>query len=59
MTQSNDNKFEQQQSDAELAGLKNQVEGNLGENKDKSEEQAAEGIADNLAADNLAQGNDK
>ena len=48
MTQSNDNNFEQQQSDAEIAGLKNQVEGNLGNNKDKSEDAAAEGIADNL-----------
>lgn len=45
---SNDNKFAQQQSEAELAGLKNQVEGNLGNNKDKDQEEAAEGIAENL-----------
>ena len=45
---SNDNKFAQQQSEAELAGLKNQVEGNLGNNKDKDQDEAAEGIAENL-----------
>lgn len=48
MTQSNDKKFAQQQSEAELAGLKNQVEGNLGHNKDKDQDEAAEGIAENL-----------
>ena len=48
MSQSNDNKHAQQQSDAEIAGLKNQVEGNLGANKDKNEDESAEGIADNL-----------
>lgn len=45
---SNDNKIAQQQSEAELAGLKNQVEGNLGNNKDKNQDKAAEGIAENL-----------
>lgn len=48
MSNTDDKKFEQQQSDAEIAGLKNQVEGNLGNNKDKDEEVAAEGIAENL-----------
>lgn len=48
MTQSNENKFTQQQSEAEIAGLKNQVEGNLGNNKDKDQQEAAEGIAENL-----------
>ena len=48
MTQSTDNKFTQQQPDAEVAGLKNQVEGNLGNNKDKKQDKAAEGIAENL-----------
>ena len=48
MTQSNDNKFTQQQSDSEVAGLKNQVEGNLRDSKDKEQDEAAEGIAKNL-----------
>lgn len=48
MTQSNDKKYAQQQPEAELAGLKNQVEGNLGNNKDKGQDEAAEGIAENL-----------
>lgn len=48
MTQSNDKKYAQQQPEAELAGLKNQVEGNLGNNKDKDQDEAAEGIAENL-----------
>lgn len=45
---SNDKKYEQQQPDAELTGLKNQVEGNLGHNKDKDPKEAAEGLAENL-----------
>lgn len=45
---SNDKKYQQQQNDAEIAGLKNQVEGNLGANKDKDPKEAAESLAENL-----------
>ncbi len=48
MSQANNEKFVQQQSESELAGLKNQVEDNLDNGNKKTDEAAAEGIAQNL-----------
>ena len=47
----NDTKFEQQKSDSEIAGLKNQADDNLGAGADKSDAEAAKGISDNLESD--------
>ncbi|WP_193778033.1 hypothetical protein [Psychrobacter sp. FDAARGOS_221] len=49
MSNSDDKKrYPQQQPEAELTALKNQVDGNLGPNKNKDPKEAAEGLADNL-----------
>lgn len=48
MSNSDDKRYPQQQPDAELTALKNQVDGNLGPNKGKDPKEAAEGLADNL-----------
>lgn len=48
MSTSDDKKYPQQQPEAELTALKNQVDGNLGPNKDKDPKDAAEGLAENL-----------